>query len=132
MFPQAMNLAPMALAVLLFTGCAVYAGPGPFTGAGPDGSATFHSPTGERWHCVNRTAESALLGGIIGGVSAGNAYADCKTMLEEKGYLRVRYPEAAVPQDTDIQKLVCRRRADSGYTGRDAWNAAYWRCMAGY
>lgn len=133
MFPQAMNLAWIALALLL-TGCAVYAGPGPFTGPGPDGAATFQSPTGELWHCVNRTAEASFLGGVIGGVSAGNAYADCKTMLEDKGYLRTR--EALIPKRADAaseaEKNFCRQRANSSGGGRDAWHAEYWRCLAGY
>jgi hypothetical protein len=124
--------ASFCLAAGLLTGCAVYAGPGPFTGTGPDGAATFRTPEGETWHCLNRTAESALLGGLIGGISAGNAYADCKTMLEAKGYTRMQRPEPNGRTATDTEKLFCRQRADWALGGRDAWSAAYWRCMAGY
>jgi len=126
-----MKLLSIALALLL-TGCAVYAGPGPFTGTGPDGAATFRTPEGDTWHCVNRTAESAFLGGIIGGISAGSAYADCKTMLEGKGYVRVPRPEADPRSASDSRKNFCRQQADQFGGGRDAWNAGYWRCMAGY
>ena len=59
--------------------------------AGPGGDADYRHPqTGEIQHCDNHTTAGLLLFGVIGAVLSGNNYADCKSDLEAKGYVRIR------------------------------------------
>jgi hypothetical protein len=76
------------MGLLLLGGC--YTSSGPFPGHPVEGDAALyrHPKTGQTQYCVNHIARGALLGGVIGGVSAGNAYADCKTALDQAGYTR--------------------------------------------
>jgi hypothetical protein len=118
------------LAAFVFTGC--YTTVGPLPGRPTDGSphAVYRHPdTGDVRHCLDRTVQGALLGGVIGGISAGSAYADCKSALEATGY--TREPDAPKTGYSDAEKVFCRHRAANA-GGSDAWSAAYYRCLAGY
>lgn len=68
--------------------------------AGPGGDANYwHPRTGDLRHCDNHTAAGFLLFGAIGAVISGGNYADCKSDLEEKGYVRFKgsTPPVAMP-----------------------------------
>ncbi len=86
------------------------------------GGATFgatqiaefrHPVTGEIALCRNETTNSAVIGALIGcpvcAMGGGIAYSECKSKLEQAGYVRV-------PVDAEIQAEIDRydaARADS-------------------
>ena len=134
-----MKLLPLALLALLLTGCAT-----------ATTAEYLDLKTGQTYLCYRQAAF-----GIIPAVVAGNSYADCKTMFEGRGFVRrdqrtdaiLRHLDpkladtlaapattapAAARDSSGISELVCRQRADQGYSGRVRWYEAYYRCMAGY
>ena len=84
-------LAGIGALSLVLGGCASP----PIAGAG--GDADYQHPrTGQIQHCDNHTTAGLLLFGVIGAVVSGNNYADCKSDLEAKGYIRIRGPIPAL------------------------------------
>ena len=120
---NAMKLGSLALA-LLFTGCATLSA-GPFPGTVPAGALYFNRMTGDMQSCVNRNPP-------VWSISDWNiptlvAYADCKTALEEQGYVRF-HEDPRRPWSVEWDRS-CRYRIRS--VAADQALAEYRRCMAG-
>lgn len=104
-----MRATVLLITAVLLTGCA---SSGPI--GGPGGDAEYRHPTtGDIQHCDNRIAAGALLFGVIGGVSAGNSYADCKTALEQRGYVRTRNGQMPTPALQPVEGRPAQSMAPS-------------------
>ncbi len=113
--------------VLVLAACATSAGP--FPGAGGD-AVYMHPTTGDVRHCVSTVMGAALAEEFVGGVTAGNTYADCKTALDRLGYVRDQeYHDLASGNSAEGMRLMCRERVTR--MTRDRADVEYWRCRAG-
>ncbi len=93
-----------ALQIGLSAGVLILAGCAGTPVAGPGGDAEYKHPvSGDIQHCDNNTAGGAVMFGVIGGVVSGNRYANCKSDLEAKGYVRVQPASAKTDHPEEDQ-----------------------------
>jgi len=104
------RIAPMVALAAVLVGCA--------TGGHPTPDAVFRHPvTGDVQWCDKGPVAAAVVGGALMAAAQGADYADCKSALEGKGYVRLDRTTKLATDDQQRYEAELERmnkaRADS-------------------